>query len=469
MKKTMMTLAALALLSGCSLAPVYQRPAAPVTQAWPQGDAYKPAANSESRAAANIEWREFFADDKLRQVIELALKNNRDLRVSTLNIEKARAQYGIERSALLPKVSAAGGQNATRTANNMTPGGEGAIQRQYSGGLALAAYELDFFGKLRNLSESAQQQYLGTVEARRAQQITLVSEVANAWLTLAADREHLRLAQDTLKNQQISYELSKRRFEAGATSGLDMYEAQTSVEAARNDMALYTAQVAAGENALALLVGTSLPADLQPSGALDAVTRLAELPEGLPSDVLQRRPDVLEAERSLQAANANIGVARAAFFPSISLTASAGSASSALSGLFKAGSGTWSFMPQLNLPIFDGGANRARLDIAKADRDIAVARYEKSIQSAFREVADALAQRGTLDERLTSQTALAQASEKSYRIHEARYRKGTDSYLNALVSQRALYTAQQGLINARLAKASNQVTLYKVLGGGWQG
>nr|WP_308597890.1 efflux transporter outer membrane subunit [Massilia sp. BJB1822] len=469
MKKTIMTLAALALLSGCSLAPVYERPAAPVAQAWPQGDAYKPAASSESRAAANIEWREFFADDKLRQVIELALKNNRDLRVSTLNIEKARAQYGIERSALLPKVSVAGGQNATRTANNMTPGGEGEIQRQYTGGLALAAYELDFFGKLRNLSESAQQQYLGTVEARRAQQITLVSEVANAWLTLAADREHLRLAQDTLKNQQISYELSKRRFEAGATSGLDMYEAQTSVEAARNDMALYTAQVAAGENALALLVGSSLPADLQPSGALDAVTRLAELPEGLPSDVLQRRPDVLEAERSLQAANANIGVARAAFFPSISLTASAGSASSALSGLFKAGSGTWSFMPQLNLPIFDGGANRARLDIAKADRDIAVARYEKSIQSAFREVADALAQRGTLDERLTSQTALAQASEKSYRIHEARYRKGTDSYLNALVSQRALYSAQQGLINARLAKASNQVTLYKVLGGGWQG
>ena len=461
MNKTLITLAVAAFLSGCSLAPVYQRPDAPVTAAWPQGEAYQPGKTApDAKAAADIQWRDFIADEKLRQVVSMALANNRDLRVSTLNIEKARAQYGIQRADLLPKVSAGVDQTATRA-----PGG--GITRQYTGGLVFPSYELDFFGKVRNLSEAGLQTYLGTQEARNAQQISLVSEVATAWLTLAADKERLRLAQDTLKSQQISYELSKRRFESGATSGLDMYEAQSSVEAARNDMAIYTAQVAADENALALLVGVPVPKELLPQGAIDNVAQLADLPEGVPSTVLQRRPDVLEAERSLQAANANIGVARAAFFPSITLTGSAGSASGDLSGLFKGGSGSWSFMPQVRLPIFDGGVNRANLSIAKTDREIAVARYEKSIQSAFREVADALAQRGTMDERLASQVALTTASEKSFQLHEARYKQGAESYLNALVSQRAMYAAQQGLITARLAKATNQITLYKVLGGGW--
>ncbi|MBJ7314049.1 efflux transporter outer membrane subunit [Rugamonas sp. CCM 8940] len=469
MKKTLLTLAALALLAGCSLAPVYQQPAAPVAAGWPTGDAYKPApAAAEQRKVADIAWRDYFADERLRQVIALALANNRDLRVSALNIEKARAQYGIEQAALLPKVSATVSQNATRTPGSMRPDGEAAVSRQYSGGLGVAAYELDFFGKLRSLSEAGLQQYLGTEEARRAQQISLVAEVANAYLTLIADQQRLGLAADTLKSQQISFELSKRRFDAGVTSGLDMYEAQSSVEAARNDMAVYTAQVALDQNALTLLVGGAVPAALLPSGEFGAVSKLAAIPAELPSAVLQQRPDVLEAERTLRAANANIGAARAAFFPSISLTASAGSASSSLSGLFKGGSSTWSFLPQINLPIFDGGVNRANLNIAKTERDIAVARYEKSIQSAFREVADALAQRGTLDERLASQQALAEASAKSFRIHEARYQKGAESYLNALVSQRALYSAQQGLISARLSQASNAVTLYKVLGGGWQ-
>lgn len=461
MNKTLITIAVAALVSGCSLAPVYQRPDAPVTQAWPQGEAYKPGKPApDAKAAADIQWRDFISDDKLRELVGMALANNRDLRVSTLNIEKARAQYNIDRAALLPKVSAGVDQNASRA-----PGGT--ITRQYTGGLVFPSYELDFFGKVRNLSEAGLQTYLGTQEARNAQQIALVSEVATAWLTLAADKERLRLAQDTLKSQQISFELSKRRFDAGATSGLDMYEAQSSVEAARNDMAIYTAQVAADENALALLVGVPVPERLLPQGPLDNVAQLADLPEGVPSAVLQRRPDVVEAERSLQAANANIGVARAAFFPSITLTGTAGSASSSLSGLFKAGSGAWSFAPQVNLPIFDGGVNSANLSIARTNRDIAVAQYEKSIQSAFREVADALAQRGTMDERLASQVALTTASEKSFKIHEARYEKGTESYLNALVSQRAMYSAQQGLITARLAKATNQITLYKVLGGGW--
>jgi multidrug efflux system outer membrane protein len=473
MQKTLFSLAAAAMaasvLSACSLAPVYERPAAPVTAGWPQGDAYKPApVAADAKPAADIAWRDYFADERLRQVIALALANNRDLRVSALNIEKARAQYGIQRAALVPSVTASGGQNATRTADKMSANGQGAINRQYTANLGVS-YELDFFGKVRSLSEAALQQYLGTEEARRAQQISLVAEVASTWLALQADRERLRLAADTLKSQQITYELSKRRFDAGATSGLDMYEAQTSVEAARNDMAVYTAQVAQGENALALVVGTSVPAELQQQPApLASVAAMAELPACLPSEVLQRRPDVLGAERTLQAANANIGAARAAFFPSISLTGTAGSASSNLSGLFKAGSGTWSFLPQINLPIFNGGANTANLTVAKVERDIAVARYEQAIQSAFREVADALAQRGTLDERLASQVALADASQKSFRIHEARYQKGSESYLNALVSQRALYAAQQSLISARLARADNQVTLYKVLGGGYQ-
>lgn len=469
MNKSIVTAAIAALLAGCSLAPVYERPAAPVTPAWPQGDAYQPAARpTEAREAADIGWREFIGNDRLRKLVELSIENNRDLRVSILNIERARGLYRVTSAAQLPQVNASVGQTAQRVPDNMSPNGDGYITRQYSANLGVAAYELDLFGRVRNLSEAGLQQYLGTQEARRAQQITLVAEVANAWLTLAADQERLRLAQDTLKSQQISYELSRRRFAAGATSGLDMYEAQQSVESARNDMAVYTAQVAADQNALALLAGAPVPAELLPVGELTSATGLADLPAGVPSTVLQRRPDVLSAERSLQAANANIGVARAAFFPSISLTASAGSASTALSGLFKAGSGAWSFVPQLTLPIFSGGANQANLAVAKADRDIAVAQYEKAIQSAFREVADALAQRGTLDERVASQAALAEASAKSYRIYEARYQKGADAYQTSLTSQRNLYAAQQGLISARLAKATNQVTLYKALGGGWQ-
>lgn len=469
MKTSLISMAAVVLLAGCSLAPVYERPGAPVMQSWPSGAAYKTApAPADAKPASDIEWREYFIDERLRKVIALALANNRDLRVSTLNIEKARAQYNIERAAYLPKLSASVSQTAARTPSTMTANGEAAISHQYTGGLGVAAYELDLFGKVRSLSEAGLQSYLGTEEARRAAQISLVAEVANGYLTLMADQERLRLAQDTLKSQQTSYDLSKQRFQAGASSGIDIYDAQTSVEAARSDVAVYTAQVAIDQNALTLLVGSVVPAELLPQGELAAVSKLAELPAGLPSDVLQRRPDVLEAEHALIAANANIGAARAAFFPSISLTASAGSASTTLSGLFKAGTASWSFIPQISLPIFDGGVNRANLGIAKVNRDISVAQYEKSIQTAFREVADALAQSGTLDERMDAQQALVNAASKSFSIHEARYKKGAESYLDSLVSQRTLYAAQQNLITARLSKASNAVTLYKVLGGGWQ-
>lgn len=469
MKKTLISMAALALLAGCSLAPTYERPATPAPASWPTGPSYKAdTASAGAQPVADIAWRDFFADARLRQVIELALANNRDLRVSILNIEKARATYGIERAALIPSLSASGGQSATRVPKNQSPNGEASITRQYTANLGVSAYELDFFGRVRSLSESALEQYLSTEEARRAQQISLVAEVANAYLNLVADQQRLLVAQQTLQSQQSSYQLAQRRFDAGATSGLDKYDAQTSVELARSDVASYTSQVAQDQNALTLLVGSGVPDALLPQAEFGVVTALADIPAGLPSDVLQRRPDVLAAERTLRAANANIGAARAAFFPRISLTATAGSLSNNLSGLFKGGSGTWSFLPQISLPIFDGGVNRANLDIAKVDREISVAQYEKAIQVAFREVSDALAQRGTIDERLQSQEALVEASSKSYTIQEARYKQGAETYLNALISQRALYSAQQSLITARLSKSTNLVTLYKVLGGGWQ-
>jgi multidrug efflux system outer membrane protein len=462
-----------ALLSACSLAPVYERPAAPMAADWPSGPSYKPAtAAADAQPAADMLWRDFFIDARLRKVIALALANNRDLRVSALNIERARAQYGIQRAALLPSIALTASESAARTPANLVQsgqaGGAAVTARQYSVSLGAAAYELDFFGRVRSLSASALELYLGTEEARSAQQISLVAEVARNYLTLVADQDRLQLAQDTLKSQQVSYDLSERRFKAGATSGLDMYDARTSVETARSDVALFTSAVALDQNALNLVVGANVTPDLLPTGPLAPVTALSDVPAGLPSDLLQRRPDVLQAERTLRAANANIGAARAAFFPRISLTASAGTASPTLSGLFDGGSSAWSFMPQIKLPIFDGGVNRANLAISKVDRDIAVANYEKAIQSAFRDVADALAQRGTLGQRLTAQEALVEASTNSYRIHDARYRNGVESYLSALISQRALYGAQQSLITARLSNATSLVTLYKALGGGWQ-
>lgn len=478
MKYTLLTMAAAALLTGCSLAPVYERPAAPVAPAFPVGAAYDgvPATPAGSTPVAQIAWRDYFADPDLRRVIALALANNRDLRVSALNIETARAQFDIQRAALLPSVSANISESATRTPGSVINASTGAnvagsgayISHTYSGGLALASYELDFFGKLRNLSEAGLQTYLGTEEARRAQQIALVSQVAIAWLTLAADQQRVQLASETVASQQKSYDLSRQRLAAGATSGVDVYDAETSVQTAKNDLAVYTAQVAIDVNALTLLVGTPLPAGLQPQGDLSNVTQLAAIPAGLPSDLLQSRPDILSAERTLRAANADIGVARAAFFPSISLTASGGSESSSLHGLFKGGSGAWSFAPSINLPIFDGGINRANLAIAKVSDQIAVAQYEKAIQTAFQEVSDALATRGTIDARINAQQALVEAATKSYRIYDARYRQGADTYLNALLAQRTLYSAQQGLITTRLARSSNAVNLYKVLGGGWQ-
>jgi multidrug efflux system outer membrane protein len=464
------SLAILSILSvglvGCSLAPLYSRPEAPVSTNWPSGPAYlNRSAPSEAPAAAELQWREFFTDPHLQELIKLALDNNRDLRIAALNLEESRARFRIQRADLLPTLAAAGSAAAQRLPADLSPSGQAMIARNDNLGLGLSAYEIDLFGHIRSLKDQALAQFLASEQERHSVQISLVAEVANNYLTLAADRERLQLAGETLVSQQASYQLIQRRFAAGASSELDLRQAQTRVDAARVDVARYTSLLAQDENLLTLVVGAQLPPELLP-GDFSGVGALRDLPPGVPSEVLLRRPDVLAAELQLQAANANIGAARAAFFPRILLNSSVGTASAQLSGLFAAGSLAWSFVPQFSLPIFDYGRNNAGLTLAERERDIFLARYEQAIQSAFREVADALAQNGTLGEQLQAQQSLLEASSESYRLSRVRYEKGVDSYLSVLDSQRALYAAQQGLISINLARLSNLVTLYKVLGGG---
>ena len=453
-------------LGACSMMPAYERPVAPVPASLPQTQ--QSAGPVSAQAVDSAAWADYFADARLRGVIALALDNNRDLRIAALNIERARAQYGIQRADLLPSIAVSGGQSAQRVPGDLNMSREPAISRQYSANLGFASYELDFFGRVRSLEEQALQVYLGTEEARRSAQVSLVAEVANAWLRLAADRERLALARSTLETRQQSVTLVRRSLELGAVSALDLNQAETLLQTARADAARYAALVAQDENALALLVGAAVPAGLQPPALDDSVAAVPVLPADLSSEVLVRRPDVAQAERALMAANASIGAARAAFFPRITLTASAGTASSTLDGLFDAGSGAWSFVPQIRIPIFEAGRLQASLDVAEIQRDINVAQYEKAIQSAFREVADALAERATLAEQLAARQALVQATQRSFELSEARYKGGVDSYLNLLDAQRSLYGAQLELIGTRLSDAVNRVALYKALGGGWR-
>jgi len=448
------------------MAPKYTQPAIPVEDTWPNGQSYQAeTAKPEQKPVAEILWHEFFVDQQLQKVIELALANNRDLRVAALNIEKMRAMYQIQRSELFPSVNASGSWSKQRIPESISGTGESMTVEQYSVNLGISSWELDFFGRIRSLKDRALEQYLATGQAGRAAQISLVAEVANTYLTLAADRELFNLAQDTLTAQEATYNLIHRRFEAGASSELDLRQAQSRVDAARVDIARYTAIVAQDKNALTLLTGAPVPDDLLPA-ELGMVTAITDITPGLPSEVLQRRPDILQAENQLKGANANIGAARAAFFPRISLTSSLGTISTELSGLFKAGSNTWTFAPQIILPIFDAGSNLANLRAAEVDREIALAQYDKAIQSAFREVGDALAQRDTMGVQMEAQQSLMDATARSLRLSDARYKSGIDSYLSVLDAQRSLYGAQQGLIAVRLSKLTNLVTLYKVLGGG---
>lgn len=452
-------------LTGCTMAPKYARPAAPVPAQWPSGAAFsqnQPAAGAP--AAADLGWREFVTDEKLRQVIAMALENNRDLRLAALNVEMARALYGIQRNALFPAVTAVGSGAKQRASRDLTEPGKSRITESYSVGVGVLSWEADLFGRMRSLKDSALEQYFSTQQARRGAQTLLVSGVANAYLALAADREGLTLALNTLSAQQESYDLVQRQYQAGIATELDLRQAQIPLETARGDLAKYTRQVAQDENALNLLVGAQVPADLLP-GTLDHIAPFREVASQLPSDVLLRRPDVLQAEGLLKAANADIGAARAAFFPNISLTGTVGTASNELSRLFDSGTGTWSFVPSVTMPVFDARtwtAHRA----SKVQYKMAVVEYERAIQSAFREVADTLAGRGTLKEQLAAQQSLVAALTVTHRLANARFEAGIDSYLGVLDAQRSLFASQQGLILIRLTAVANQVQLYAVLGGG---
>lgn len=442
-----------ALLSGCSMMPAYQRPAAPVPGDW----VYPGAAGGT--AASELPWPQFFTDERLRQLIDIALANNRDLRVAILNIEQARAQYDIRRADRLPTVGAV-------LSGSRTPNGSGGTITVYSAGLAISAWEVDLFGRIASLSEAALAQYLATEEGRKAAQTSLVATVATTWLGLVADQELLELTRQTLVTREESQRLAKLRFDNGVTSELDFRQAQSLVESSRVALAQLTRQQATDLDAMALLLGQAVPAELGEAVTTASVT-LPDLPAGTPSEVLTRRPDVRQAEQQLVAANANIGAARAAFFPRISLTAGIGTASGELSGLFKGGSWGWTAAPQLLQPIFDAGRNRAGLASATAGREIAIAQYERAIQAAFREVSDALAGRATFGEQLRAQILVAEAEAARYRLSKLRYDNGIASYLDLLDSQRSLFAAQYAVVQTRLQQLQNQVLLYRALGGGW--
>lgn len=449
-------LAAALLAAGCmSLAPEYQRPNAPIAAAYPDD-----AGGGANRPAWDIEWPAFFGDERLRKLIAIALHNNRDLRAASAAIEQARAQLQVRRADVYPTV----GLGAT-AARQIGSGGEPAPS--YSAGFALSTWELDFFGRLRSLNDAALSQFYAAEEARKAAHISLIAAVASAHLAIQADDELLEATRETLTTREDSYRLTKLKFDNGAASELDLRQAESLLEGARVTLAQTRRQRALDENALALLLGQPVPTELPPALPLAQQKLLADVPAGLPSDLLDRRPDVRQAERGLMAANANIGAARAAFFPRITLTGLAGTASGELSGLFKSGSWAWTGTGQGLLTIFDAGRNNANLQAANAARDIALAQYEKAIQSAFREVADALAGRASFGEQLRAQQAQAAAEEVRARLADLRYRNGAASYLDVLDAQRALFAARQAVVQVQLAQAQNLVTVYKVLGGGW--
>ena len=457
--------AIVAFLGGCTLVPDYMRPAAPVPADWPTGAAYQETKSAASAPTAEgLPWREFFTDERLQKIIEIALNNNRDLRLAALNVERARAYYGIQRGELLPSVNAVGSGSQERVPADLSSTGSARTAERYGVNLGITSWEIDFFGRIRSLKDRALEEYLATNEARRGAQILLVSTVAQAYLALAADREALKLVASTQKAQEASYQLIRKSYDVGLASKLDLGRSQIQVDMAKGDVARYTQLAAQDENALNLLVGSPLSPALLPA-ELGNVSPPKEISPGISSEWLLRRPDVLAAEHRLKAANANIGAARAAFFPRISLTTAIGTASADLSGLFQSGQGTWSFTPQIALPIFDARTWSA-YDVTKVEREISVAQYERAIQAAFREVADALAMMGTVNRQIAAQQSLADAVAETYRLTLARYTKGIDSYLGVLDAQRSLYGAQQGLIALRLAGVVNQVTLYRVLGGG---
>lgn len=469
-------------LSGCiNLAPDYRRPIPVTPTLWPSvGDTSAPE-GVDGLDVAELGWRQFLLDPRLQRVVAFTIAHNRDLRVAVLNIEQARAQYRDTRSVLFPSIAASSsatfsrsgrtsGQGNTASGNLLsgsdTSSSDSSIRKSLSAELGFTRYELDVFGRLRNQNQAAFETVLSLAETRRSTQISLIAEAANNWLRLAADKELLALVRDTLTNQKANLKLVRARHDYGVASGSDVANAQSTVESARVDVATYVSQVAQDRNALNRIAGGTVPATDLPGQQIPADPVIDNLPPGVPSHVLQNRPDVAAAEYTLRSDTASIGAARAAFFPTISLTASTGWATRGLSGLFAGDNRSWSFTPRLDQPIFDGGSRLARLQISRIQRDIDIAHYEQSIQTAFSEVADALATRATIDEQIAAQQALVAANRRAYRLSQARYRYGTDSYLDTLVDQRTLYTSRKNEVSRRLARQTNLVTLYKVLGGG---
>ena len=448
-------LGSLFAITGCTMIPPYQRPDAPVADTFPAGVKVTGGAD-----AAEISWRTFVTDAKLRNLIELALANNRDLRVAMLNVERSRAQFNIERADRFPQINAEGGFRRQGTGDRTT--------NLWSATVASTAYEIDLFGRVHSLNVQALEQYFAAEEGGRSARITLVAQVATQYSTLRQAQEQLELARQTLAAVQESYKLNKITREAGSTSELDLRSSEAQVQTARINILTYERLAAQARNGLVLLVGQPLPAGVPGVGASGTRRVLADVPAGLPSDLLQRRPDILRAEHVLLAANANIGAARAACFPSISLSASAGGTSAELRKLFGDSSGVWSFAPQVNVPIFTGGRNRANVEVAGVNARIEVANYEKTIQTAFREVADALVARISYRQQIEAQQALVKAQQRRYELASERYREGEELYLNVLTAQQDLYSAQQGLIQARFDSEVNDITLYQALGGGWK-
>lgn len=463
-ERLLSSLLALVLLGGCSMAPRYQRPAAPVPDVYPTADTQGRA----GPAPADVPWREFFADARLQRLIQLALDNNRDLRIAALNVDRVRAYYNIQRTALIPSVNATGTGRRQRTPGDLNNTGHSIVSSSYSVGLELPSYEVDFFGRIASLRDEVLQQYLATDEARLNVRLSLISAVARQYFALIATGERLELARQTFAAAERSVGLTQQSFEAGVTSELDLRTSEAQRETYRANVAALEQQQRQALNALNLLVGAALPADLPPAGSLATQKLIEDLPAGLPSDLLVRRPDIRAAEHTLQSANAAIGVARAAFFPSVKLTAFDGTASAELSGLFDHGSGSWNFAPTITLPIFAAGRNKAQLDVAWIEKRIDIANYEKAIQNAFRDVADQLAIRASIGTQISAQEARVAAARRRYELSNQRYEGGVESYLTVLLAQQELFSAEQSLIDARLARLANLVSLYAALGGGWK-
>lgn len=455
-----------ALLTGCvSLAPSYDQPVAPVAATWPQDAA---TMNATLLVDGLQQWDQFFTDERLRTLISMGLQNNRNLRSAFYAVEQARELYSVSRAELFPSVSAVAQEQAQGAQRLASASGVDQTTHQYSATAAMATYELDLFGRVRNMNEQALQAYFQTEGAQRTAQMTVITEIALTWLNLGAAKDQLRLATDTYNSQLESLKLIEDSYRLGAASQLEVQQAMQTVATARVAMATATRNVSQVRSALTLLVGTSIPESLEPSKLEYSVNGKVSVASNVPSEALLARPDIAMAEAALRSANANIGVARAAFFPSISLTTSIGTQSSDLSDLFSSGTRVWSFVPNITLPIFRGGANVANLRAAEAQQKAAIADYEYVIQSAFREVSDALATEGTTNEALMATQQLADATAESLRLSMERFKNGADSYLNVLDSQRANFSAQQSLIAASLDRASSSITLYKVLGGGSQ-